>query len=239
MATPPRRVGRSPVRQRLAARSHARQEARRSSPERTAPANAGSRSVRTGRARHPGRLCTPRRSRARIGHTSHSSSATCRFAAGPRFPVASSIAGLGVPRRHHQPVRLHPYGAAASAARYRPGLRHGPLSKTAGTTSKRTLPARLNADIPHPDGPDHRQRPAGLPRPGRRGKCPGAAGRGKGEGSRSAAESGIAAVPHRGVRSLGRSPCRSRYTRSTCSARLQQTGLKGLIQYRLAGRRAR
>ena len=60
--------------------------ARRSSPERTAPANAGSRTVRTGTARPPGRPGTPRRSRVRTDHRSRSSSATFR-SAGPRRPA--------------------------------------------------------------------------------------------------------------------------------------------------------
>ena len=66
---------------------HARQAARRSSPERTAPAIASSRNVRTGKARQPGLpglLGTPRRPRARTDHTSHSSPATCRSVAGSR-----------------------------------------------------------------------------------------------------------------------------------------------------------
>ena len=42
----------------------------------------------------------------------------------------------------------HQYRAAAPPARYRPALTSGPLAKTAGTTSKRALTARLNAGIP-------------------------------------------------------------------------------------------
>jgi hypothetical protein len=72
-AMPHGRLGRSLVRRWLAARAHACQEARRSSPERTSPANAGSRSARTGTARHPDPPGTPRRSRARTDHTSHTS----------------------------------------------------------------------------------------------------------------------------------------------------------------------
>jgi hypothetical protein len=72
--TPHRQRGRSLVRHRLAARAHARQEARTSSPERTAPAIAGSRNARRDKARPPGLLGTPRRPRVRTDHTSHSSS---------------------------------------------------------------------------------------------------------------------------------------------------------------------
>ena len=67
LTVPPRRVRHWP-----AARAHARPEARRSSPARTAPAIAGSRSVRIGTARLSGRPGTPRRPRARTDHTSHS-----------------------------------------------------------------------------------------------------------------------------------------------------------------------
>ena len=86
-ATPHPRPGRSL----LAALVHAHREARRSSPERTAPASAGSRSFRTGKARPPGLLGTPRGSRARTDHTSRSSPATCRSAAGPRCPARGTI----------------------------------------------------------------------------------------------------------------------------------------------------
>jgi hypothetical protein len=63
--------------------------------------------------------------------------------------------GRGVPRGYHQPVGPPLIQRRPSPARYRPTLTRGPLSQTAGTTSRRTLPARLNADIPHPDGRDH------------------------------------------------------------------------------------
>jgi hypothetical protein len=107
-----------PGRSLLAALVHACQEARRSSPERTAPASAGSRSFRTGKAHQPGRLGTPRGSRARTDHMSRSSPATCRAAAGPRCPVrdpvliahhftsaspAQPVRGPGLPRRPGQP----------------------------------------------------------------------------------------------------------------------------------------
>jgi len=72
-ATRHRRAGRSLRRRWLAARARAHPGARRSSSVRTAPANAGSRTVRTGTARPPGRPGTPCRSRVRTDHTSHSS----------------------------------------------------------------------------------------------------------------------------------------------------------------------
>jgi hypothetical protein len=91
-------------------------------------------------------------------------------------PPAGSPPGPGLPPRHVDcsprqicssgpgPGRttgtisqfaLLSYRGDRPPARYRPTLTRGPLSKTAGTTSKRTLPARLNAYIPHPDGRDH------------------------------------------------------------------------------------
>jgi hypothetical protein len=91
MATPHRRAGCSLQRHWLAARARARPEARTSSPERTAPANAGSRTIRTGTARPPGLPGTPRRSRVRTDHTSHSSPATFRSAAGPRCPARCPV----------------------------------------------------------------------------------------------------------------------------------------------------
>jgi hypothetical protein len=81
-ATPHPRPGRNLVRRWLAARPHEYQEAKRSSPERTAPAIAGLRNVRTGKARQSALPCTPRRSQARTDHTSLSSPAPCRSAAG-------------------------------------------------------------------------------------------------------------------------------------------------------------
>jgi hypothetical protein len=86
-ATPHPRPGRSLVPHRLAERPHARQEARRSSPEPTAPATAGPRSARTGKARQPRLPCTPRRPPVRTDHTSHSSRTTC----GPRCPARYPI----------------------------------------------------------------------------------------------------------------------------------------------------
>jgi hypothetical protein len=86
-ATPHPRPGRSL----LAALVRARQAARRSSLGRTAPASAGSRSLRTGKAHQPGLPGTPRGSRARTDHMSRSSPATCRSAAGPRCPVRGPV----------------------------------------------------------------------------------------------------------------------------------------------------
>jgi hypothetical protein len=88
-ATPLPGPGRRLTRHWPAVPRHARQAARRSSPERTAPAIASSRNVRTGKARQPGLpglFGTPRRPRARTDHTSHSSPATCRSVAGSRPP---------------------------------------------------------------------------------------------------------------------------------------------------------
>jgi hypothetical protein len=93
-ATPPPGPGRRLTRHWPAVPGHARQAARRSSPERTAPAIASSRNVRTGKARQPGLpglLGTPRRPRARTDHTSHSSPATCRSVAGSRPPQLHHI----------------------------------------------------------------------------------------------------------------------------------------------------
>jgi hypothetical protein len=87
---------------------HARQAARRSSPERTAPAIASSRNARTGKARQPGLPGlpgTPRRPRARTDHTSHSSPATCR-----------SVAGSRPPQLHHIDCSPRQSGLPASAA---------------------------------------------------------------------------------------------------------------------------
>ena len=89
--TPHPRPGRSL----LAALVHTHREARMSSLERTAPASSGSRSVRTGKARQPGPLGTPRGSRARTDHMSRSSPATCRSAAGPRCPARGTISIAG------------------------------------------------------------------------------------------------------------------------------------------------
>ena len=80
-----------PVRSLLAALVHAHREARRSSLERTAPASAGSRSFRTGKARQPGPLGTPRGPRARTDHMSRSSPATCRSGAGPSCPAHGAV----------------------------------------------------------------------------------------------------------------------------------------------------
>ena len=89
-ARPRGRLGHSLVRHWPAARAHARPEVRRSSPERIAPASAGSRCARTGTARQPGPPGTPRRSRVRTDHTS------------PSFP-------------RHLPVRCRARGAWPAA----------------------------------------------------------------------------------------------------------------------------
>jgi len=114
-ATRHRRPGRTRLRRWLAARSRARPGARRSSPERTAPATAGSRTVRTGTARQPGPPGTPRRSRVRTGHRSHSSPAAFRSAAGPRCPARCPVwiarhVPSAVPARPHRGHRAPPPG---------------------------------------------------------------------------------------------------------------------------------
>ena len=76
-ATPRPGQGRRVMRHWPAVRVHARQAARRSSPEQIAPASAGWRIARTGKARQPGLPGILRRLRARSDHTSQSSSATC------------------------------------------------------------------------------------------------------------------------------------------------------------------
>ena len=97
-----------------AVRVHARQAARRSSPEQIAPASAGSRIARTGKPRQPGRPGILRRLRARTDHTSHSSSATCLSAVErQRQPVLSRIRSRCEPT-----VRALMYSWAA--ARIRP-----------------------------------------------------------------------------------------------------------------------
>lgn len=70
----------------LAARAHAPPEARRSSPARTAPASAGSRSVRTDTARLSGLPGTPRGLRARTDHRSHSFLRYLPFRCRARYP---------------------------------------------------------------------------------------------------------------------------------------------------------
>jgi hypothetical protein len=91
-ATPHPGPGRRVMRHWPAVRVHACQAARRSSPEQIAPASAGSRIARTGKARQPGRPGILRRLRARTDYTSHSSSATCLSAVErQRQPVLSRI----------------------------------------------------------------------------------------------------------------------------------------------------
>jgi hypothetical protein len=153
-ATLPPRQGRVLVRHWLAARAPARLEARTSSPERTAPAIAGSRSARTGTARQPGLLCTPRRPRARTDHTSHSSprhlpAAGCRAQGSPArctpslaHPVMPACparpgAGLDVPRGQPSARHSSPIQSGRLPARYGPPLTRRPPYNTAGTTSKR------------------------------------------------------------------------------------------------------
>jgi hypothetical protein len=102
-------------------RVHA-QRPKRSSPERTAPASAGSRTACTGTAYPPGRPSTPRRPQVRTDYRSDSSPASFRSAAGPRCParcpvviarhVASAVPawpapGPGASHAHDQPVPLY------------------------------------------------------------------------------------------------------------------------------------
>jgi hypothetical protein len=208
MARPHPRPGRSLARRWLAARVHARQEARRSSPERTALAIAGSRTARTGKARRPGLPGTPRRSRVRTDHTSHSSPAPYRSGAGPRYPARrtllpcsplhicfpgarfparplvrpsgttarSGTGSRGAGHRGRGWVAQRSGGRARQArarratrarsasppplirsgrppARYKPALTRGPLSTTAGTTSKRARCGHLGRRHPPPGRP--------------------------------------------------------------------------------------
>ena len=145
---PHRRPGCSLARHWLAARAHTRQEARRSSPERTAPAIGGSRSVRTGGARQPGLLCTPRGSPVRTDHTSHSSPATCRSAVGPRCParchIDSSLLLISFPGS----AALWQSGTAARSragprgiGRRRAWRRGAPAADSAGSGAGRTTRA--------------------------------------------------------------------------------------------------
>jgi hypothetical protein len=121
-ATPLPGPGRRLTRHWPAVPRHARQAARRSSPERTAPAIASSRNVRTSKARQPGLPGlpgTPRRPRARTDHTSHSSPATCRSVAGSRPPQLHHI------DCHHVNLlsRLGRSRPPGTTARLRAGLR--------------------------------------------------------------------------------------------------------------------
>jgi hypothetical protein len=127
-ATPLPGPGRRLTRHWPAVPRHARQAARRSSPERTAPAIASSRNVRTGKARQPGLPGlpgTPRRPRARTDHTSHSSPATCRSVAGSRPPqlhhIDCSPRQSAVPARpltatgHYRPAQSWPAAPVPSS----------------------------------------------------------------------------------------------------------------------------
>jgi hypothetical protein len=115
-------------------RAHARQAARRSSPVQTAPATAGSRNARTGKARHPGLPGLPgtlRRPRARTDHMSHSSPATCRSAAGPG------------PRSHTMVIAHHVGSAPAAIAAI--GYRSGHHPRVPLTDTERSLPGQIQA----------------------------------------------------------------------------------------------
>ena len=115
-ATPRPGPGRRVMRHWPAVRGHARQATRRSSPEQIAPAKAGSRIARTGKARQHGLPGTLRRRRARTGHTSHSSSATCLSAVGYGFHRGSS------PVRYWAPVSgLRRWRALMAVIRRRAG----------------------------------------------------------------------------------------------------------------------
>jgi hypothetical protein len=147
-ATPPAGLGRRLTRHWPEVRGHARPAARRSSPERTAPAIASSRNVRTGKARRPGlpgQLGTPRRPRARTDHTSHSSPATCRSVAGSRFPQLhhidcsprQSASRLGRSCGHQAPPPGP--GLVCGAGRYhRTGRHSAPATDSASSRAGRT-----------------------------------------------------------------------------------------------------
>jgi len=149
-------------------RGHPRQAARRSSPERTAPAIANSRNVRTGKARQPslhGLLGTPRRPRAHTDHTSHSSPATCRSVAGSRFPQLhhidcsprQSAFPLGRSCGHRAPPPS-PELVCGAGRYHRAGRRRAPAVDSAGSQAGRTTrvpsacpPHRYRAAAPLPD----------------------------------------------------------------------------------------
>jgi hypothetical protein len=144
-----------------AVRAHARQAARRSSPEQTVPAIAGSRTARTGKARQPGLPGlpgTPRRPQARTGHMSHSSPATCRSAAWSMSPQPHDIDYSSRLTTHHvksafparPPIAASGHDPAAPSAsplslirsarsptRYRPRPGERPRSTTARNTTRR------------------------------------------------------------------------------------------------------
>ena len=134
--TPPPGPGRHLTQHWPAVPRHARQAARRSSPERTAPAIAGSRNARTGKARQPGSPGlpgTPRRPRARTDHMSHSSPTTCRPLPGPGPPTTHTDYS---PRQPGFPARpfARPPG---TTARPRAGLRRRPPSSRLGHVALR------------------------------------------------------------------------------------------------------
>jgi hypothetical protein len=147
-ATPPPGPGRRLTRHWPAVPGHARQAARRSSPERTAPAIASSRNVRTGKARQPGLPGlpgTPRRPRARTDHTSHSSPATCRPAAGSRprsdtILIAHHVTPLSRPgpSRGHRAPPPGPELACGAGPVIAPGRRNAPAANSAGPRTGRT-----------------------------------------------------------------------------------------------------
>jgi len=147
---------RQPGRSQLAAPAHARQEARRSSLERRAPAIAGSRNFRTGKARRPGLPGTPRGSRVRTDHTSHSSPATCQSAAGIRCPSCCTVlicSPLHIcfpagPLLRTSPgpelVRTAPVIVVAA------GRRPAPAAGSRGRRTARPQPALINTERPPP-----------------------------------------------------------------------------------------
>jgi len=195
-ATPPPGWGRRLTRHWPAVRWHARQAARRSSLEPIAPAIASSRNVRTGKARRPGSPClpgTPRRPRARTDHTSHSSPATCRCAAGVQAPAAIPFViahhvtlrsrpgrsrGPRAPPPGPEPAgaagRYHRAWAASCSAAGSPGrachagtIRVSPSTGTERPRS-RQIQARSRCRARHPRQRGHylRARPAGQIEPG-------------------------------------------------------------------------
>ena len=172
-ATPPPGPGRRLTRHWPAVPGHARQAARRSSPERTAPAIASSRNVRTGKARHPGLPGlpgTPRRPRARTDHRSHSSPATCRPAAGSR-PRSDTIliahhvtllSRLGRARGH----RALPPGsdlACGAGPVITPGRPSAPAANSARSGTGRTTGIPSPCPLTPTERPLSRQIQAGSP----------------------------------------------------------------------------
>jgi hypothetical protein len=140
-----------------AVRGHARQAAKRSSPERTAPAIAGSRNARTGKARQPG--CpglpgTPRRPRAHTDHMSHSSPTACRPLPGPGPPTthidysprqSGFPAGRSCGRRTHRPAQSWP---AAPVAIIAPGPHSALAADSADSRARHTT--RVPSACPSP-----------------------------------------------------------------------------------------